>query len=115
MQIPSSLAESLTGYIKRSVAASAQAAKAINQLDELLESGFKGREVEFVTQMIEELNEIEYDTDQMQIDVRQQLFNLEADLQPIDVMFLYRIIEKIGIVADCAEQAGHRLQMLAAG
>lgn len=114
MQIPPSLADLFVAFLKRSVDASAQAKKAISELDELLESGFRGKEVTVVDHMIKELNRIEYDTDQIQIQIRQALFDIEKSLAPVDVMFLYKIFEWIGFVADCAQQTGSRLQMLLA-
>jgi predicted phosphate transport protein (TIGR00153 family) len=91
-----------------------QALKAMNELDELLETGFGGREAALVGSMVEELEQIERDTDLMQIDVRRALFKLEKDLPPVDVMFLYQIIEWIGDVADRAERVGNRLEQLLA-
>jgi len=64
--------------------------------------------------MINELDAIEHDTDQLQISLRSTLFALEARLAPIDVMFLYRIIEEVGALADRAQQVGSRLQLLMA-
>lgn len=112
MEIPAPLVERFKQYVSRSVDAAKQAHKAINELDELLESGFRGREVEFVNEMVQELNTIEHDTDELQVELRQALFSIEQDLQPVDVMFLYRIIEYVGLLADSAQQAGNRLRML---
>lgn len=114
MEIPPSLAGLFENFLKRSVDASTQAKKAISELDELLESGFRGREVTIVDEIIKELNRIEYDTDQLQIEIRQALFDIEKTLAPVDVMFLYKIFEWIGFVADCAQQTGSRLQILLA-
>lgn len=114
MIIPESLSEDFCSYLARSVEATAQAKKVINELDELLESGFRGKEVDFIETMIQEINKIEYDTDKIQINVRQSLFDLEKSLAPIDVIFLYQIIEKVGLLADCAQQVGSRLRMLTA-
>ncbi|MDN3684262.1 TIGR00153 family protein [Vibrio sinaloensis] len=66
------------------------AKKVINELDELLETGFKGREVTLVAEMIHQLDVIEDDTDAMQIQLRQQLMEIEQGMNPIDVMFLYK-------------------------
>lgn len=93
---------------------SGQALKAMNELDELLETGFGGREVTLVENMVEELEIIERDTDRIQVEVRRTLFKLEKDLPPVDVMFLYQIIEWIGDVADRAERVGNRLEQLLA-
>lgn len=114
MAIPPSLQPLMRAFVQRTVDASAQALKAMNELDELLETGFGGREALLVESMVTELEQIERDTDMMQIDVRRTLFKLEKDLPPVDVMFLYQIIEWIGDVADRAERVGNRLEQLLA-
>lgn len=114
MCIPPSLQPLMLAYVQRTVDASAQALKAMNELDELLETGFGGREVTLVENMVEELEIIERDTDRIQVEVRRTLFKLEKDLPPVDVMFLYQIIEWIGDVADRAERVGNRLEQLLA-
>ncbi len=67
-----------------------------------------------VETLIEELGVIEQDTDRLQIEVRRSLFKLEKDLPPVDVMFLYQIIDWIGDVADRAQRVGNRLEQLLA-
>lgn len=114
MAIPQALQPLMRNYVQRSVDASAQALKAMNELDELLETGFAGREAVLVETLIEELGVIEQDTDRLQIDVRRQLFKLEKELPPVDVMFLYQIIDWIGDVADRAQRVGNRLEQLLA-
>jgi predicted phosphate transport protein (TIGR00153 family) len=90
------------------------AKEAINELDDLLEAGFRGREVDLVAKMISELDVLEEDTDELQIQVRRQLFAIELELNPIDVMFLYKIIEWVGDLADLAERVGSRLELMLA-
>lgn len=114
MKIPQLISVAFEQYLQRSLDAVAQANKAINELDQLLESGFRGREVAVVEKMILELDEIESDSDTLQIDLRQSLFEIEKTLEPIDVMFLYKVIEWVGSLADSAEQTGSCLQMLLA-
>lgn len=114
MAIPEALQPLMLTYVSRCVDASTQALKAMNELDELLAAGFGGREATLVQQMVEELEEIEHDTDRLQIEVRRALFRLEKDMPPVDVMFLYRIIDWIGDVADRAERVGNRLEQLLA-
>ena len=66
-------------------------------MDQLLETGFKGRELKLVNTMIQELDSIEDDTDQMQIQLRKMLLGIESRYNPIDVMFLYKVIEWVGV------------------
>ncbi len=114
MGIPQGLQPLMLTYVQRSVDASAQALKAMNELDDLLEAGFGGREAILVEGMIEVLDDIENDTDRLQVEVRRLLFSQEKELPPIDVMFLYKIIDWVGDVADRAQRVGNRLEQLLA-
>jgi predicted phosphate transport protein (TIGR00153 family) len=114
MSFPAEIAPLMLDFVKRCVDASAQAQTAINELDELVETGFRGREVQLVESMITRLDEIEGDTDKMQVAVRGKLFEMEKDLPPVDVMFLYRVIEWIGDLADLAQRVGSRLEIMLA-
>jgi predicted phosphate transport protein (TIGR00153 family) len=114
MLIPESVSQLMLLYVQRTVDASAQALKAMNELDELLESGFSGREATLVEAMVAELDDIEHETDNLQIEVRRALFKVEKELPPVDVMFLYQIINWIGEVADRAQRVGYRLEQLLA-
>ncbi len=114
MTIPEPMHKLFLESGKRSIAASAQALKVIQELDELVETGFRGVEVERVQTMIEHLNDIESETDAIQVKLRDILFGLEDDLRPTDVMFTYRLIEGVGKVADLAQRVGSRLQLLLA-
>ena len=86
--------------------------KTIRELDELYEAGFKGKETEVIGKLIDELDEIENETDDLQVNIRQELQALEKQLDPIDVMFLYRVIELLGDIADRAQSVGRRLEIL---
>ncbi len=99
-------------YVQRCLDAANQASRVINELDELLETGFKGREVTLVAEMINQLDVIEDDTDTLQIQLRQQLMSIEDQYSPVDVMFLYKILEWIGGIADQAQRVGSRLEIM---
>ncbi len=114
MSIPEALNRRLMKYVKRSVDASLQAQEVVNEFDGLLESGFRGREVRLVTETIEAMNIIENDTDVLQVEIRTMLFEIEKDLPPVDVIFLYQIIQWVGDAADLAQRVGSRLQLMLA-
>lgn len=114
LTIPETLQSQFIAYVARSVDAAEKAADAINELDDLLETGFRGREVELVSNMINQLEAIEDDTDLMQISLRKDLLAIEKDLYAVDVMFLYQIIDWVGDLADLAECVGSRLEILLA-
>lgn len=114
MVIPESIQKDFLAYVTRCVDATKQASEAINEFDELLETGFRGREVTLVEKMLVELDVIEQDTDDMQIKIRRELRAVESELNPIDAMFLYKIIEWVGGLADIAERVGSRLELMLA-
>ena len=114
MALPTELVPAMTEYLNGAVETSAQACKAISQIEELVETGFSGREIRMVEELIEELDRLERANDEQQIHIRAALFKLEHKLPPVDVIFLYTIIEWIGDLADRAQKVGGRLQLLLA-
>lgn len=114
MGFPDTISDLLIEFVKRCIEASKQAQVAINELDELVGTGFAGKEVKLVESMIKTLDEIEADTDKIQIRVRAELFKKEKELPPIDVMFMYRVIDWIGDLGDISQRVGSRLELMLA-
>ena len=112
--IPEEMQESFLKYVQRSLDSIHQAHRVIEEMDQLLETGFKGRELKLVNTMIQELDSIEDDTDQMQIQLRKMLLGIESRYNPIDVMFLYKVIEWVGVLADQAQRVGSRIELMLA-
>jgi len=114
MRLPEAMNAPFLAYTQRCVDTVRKALDSINELDELVETGFRGLEVELVEKMLVELGDIESETDTMQVALRQTLFELENDLGPVDVIFTYRLIDWVGNVADNAERVGSRLSLMLA-
>ncbi len=88
---------------RRCVDACNQMARIMEQLDELLETGFRGPESERVIEMIDELNKIETDTDQKGTEVLRIIFDHEDDLGSVSVIIWLMLVHWIGDLADYAE------------
>lgn len=114
MVVPPPLVDGMLAFVSRCHDAALQAQRTVNELDELFETGFRGAEVRLVSSMIDELDRIESDTDTLQVELRAEMFKLEKALPPVDVIFLYKIIEWIGELGDLAQRVGSRLQLLLA-
>jgi len=112
MQIPESIADKFIDFVDRNIDAAKQARKSVRELDELFTAGFRGAEVELVAALIEELDRIETDTDNKQAELRAALFRIEDTLKPVDAVFMYKVIELLGEIADMAERVGRRLELL---
>lgn len=113
MHLPPALAGPVTALVVRSAAACEQGARIINELDELVETGFGDREVARVEEMISELNRIETETDVLQDTAVRTLFSLEAELG-IETVYLHQTILWVADLADYAERVGNRLRLLIA-
>lgn len=113
MTIPEAFRDTFVGLTRRVVDTCSQAEKVVNELDELLETGFGEREVARVEEMISELNRLESDTDRLAETTLRSLFAVEDELG-IGTLFWYRLIHWVADMADHAEKVGNRLRLLIA-
>ena len=114
LQVPANLYEQFIEFVERCVDAAKKAKQSVNELDELYTTGFRGAEVKIVENLIAKLDKIETETDGMQNNLQAHVFSMENDLPPVEVMFLYKLIDMTGDVADQAERIGRRLELLLA-
>ncbi|EKE87505.1 TIGR00153 family protein [Idiomarina xiamenensis] len=114
LQLPETLVTDFDAYLNRCIDAASKARETISEFDDLLETGFRGRERELVNNMIAELDAIEQDTDQLQVQLRRKVRKLEHEMPPLDAMFLYRIIDWVGDLADLSERVGNRFELMLA-
>ena len=96
LSLPEGVKSEFQSYLVCNIEAVQEANGLISELDELLEAGFVGAEVQVVEGMIHQIDRIESHSDQRQIHLRHELYGLESTLSPIDAMFTYQIIDLIG-------------------
>ena len=113
MRAPEALGESLVKLAKASIVTCEKASQVINELDELVETGFGPRESARVDDMIRELGELESRSDELEKDAKRILFGIEDELG-VATYFWYCMIEWIADLADYAEKVGNRLRLLIA-
>ena len=109
MEFPAELGPLIHQFVEKSVETASLAMNALDELDELFVTGFSGREIDLISNMITKLNVAEHETDEIQQEVQNLLYKIEKELHPVDVMFLYRIIDWIGDIADNAQSVGNRM------
>jgi len=114
MSIPDFLRTPLLNLTSRCFDTVEHAHQVIEELDELLALGFRGKEVDRVDEMLKELNSVEDETDELGIALARTLFDHEDELHPVSVMMWSQIIEWIGDLADYAEKVGDHLRLLIA-
>jgi predicted phosphate transport protein (TIGR00153 family) len=114
MELPDFMQEPMFALARRCVEVCDMSANIIEELDELLAMGFRGREANKVEEMVTELNRLEDETDELGIELSRRLFQHEDDMKPVSVMMWYQLIQWVGDLADYAEKVGDRLRLLIA-
>ncbi len=114
MEIPAAISEDFVNFVASSLQVAHHAQSAINELDELLESGFKGKEITIITEILDQLDSKEGLADDAERAIRAKLLAIEEDIPAIKAMFLYKIIDKIGDLSNRAQRVGSRMQLFMA-
>lgn len=114
MELPEFMQEPMFALTHRCVDVCEKSAKIIEELDELLAMGFRGREASRVEEMVSELNKLEDETDQLGLELSRRLFQHEDEIKPVSVMMWYQLIQWVGDLADYAEKVGDRLRLMIA-
>jgi len=114
LRLPPALRDDLLAFVQRVVDATTMCRQAVDGLDELLESGFRGRDADRVLGVAEQIDAIETETDRQGMGLVRVLFDHEDEVGLLSVVFWYEAIRTLGRVADEAENVGDRLRLLLA-
>ena len=114
MEFPDFMQEPMLALTQRCVDVCEMSAQIIEELDELLAMGFRGREASRVEEMVTALNKLEDETDELGIELTRRLFQHEDEIKPVSVMMWYQLIQWVGDLADYAEKVGDRLRLMIA-
>ena len=111
---PATIQPTLLKFVASAISVAEEARTIIDELDDLLQTGFSGAELTIIEKLINKLDDLEHVSDGLEITIRNDLMQIEGDLPPIDVMFMYRVIELIGNLADSAQKAGDHVHIIVA-
>lgn len=114
LEIPPVFRDQLLPYVQRTLDAVHQCQEVIGLLDELLETGFRGRQVDQVEEKVEKLSAIESETDDQGMALTRLLYENEEGMSPGTFVLWYELFHRIGDIADYAEDVGDRLRLLVA-
>jgi len=109
MTVPEELKALLDELLEGTMEIAAAAREMIEKLDELLEVGFAGRELDKVSLMIAGVRRSEHNIDDIICRIKKELFSIEKNLDPVSVMFWYQIIDMLGLISDQSENLADRL------
>lgn len=109
MVIPEEIKNLLDELLEGIMEISGATKEMIEQLDELLEVGFTGREIDKVTTMIAGVRRSEHNIDDIMHRIYKQLFSLEKDLDPVSIILWYQIITLLGRISNQSENLADRI------
>ncbi len=113
MRLPTVMVEPVRSLAHSVVAACEQGQRIVDELDELVETGFGESEMRRVDEMIRELNRLESETDRQLDLAARKLFAIEDELG-VATIFWHQVLRQIARLADLAERVGNRLHLLMA-
>ena len=99
-------------WLSAVVSASELAQGAVMELDEVFEVGFAQREIDVVYAKLKEINRQEISARKLEAKLRGTLFKLERSLEPLEAVFIYKLVDRISDIARAVERIGTRLLIL---
>ncbi len=109
MVVPDTIKSHLDELLEGTMEIVSNTLEMIEELDDLLDVGFGGREMEKVSHMIAGVRRSEHNIDNMLHRARRALFSIEQELDPVSVIYWYKIIELVGNLSDQSENIADRI------
>ncbi len=112
--LPDALAAILREHVDGCVAVVTQSTKIVDELDNLVSSTFAGPDALRVTEMMDELDRMEHEADKVGDRLAKAFFEHEDQFKPAAIFLWMKIFNKIGDLANYAEQMTARLRLFMA-
>ncbi len=110
--VPPSWREPLLAYVDKCVATFRAAAEVMGSLDDLVEVGLAGPEAEEVLAKINAIGLLEWEADKAQFEMLHTMFQMEADLNPVDLFWWSKIFRELGDIANYSEKTTDRIRVM---
>lgn len=110
MKLPDWLADDFNAFLNKNLEAFQGVRAIINQLDELLETGFGGDEAERVLRMVEEVAHTEHEVDLIQRQMLKSLFANEGELTTGDFFLWTKLFKQVGDLSNLSERLANRVR-----
>ena len=113
LAFPARLSDDIKQFMDIIMDVSRTVAKIIGATRELSRSAFGTRQTNAILDFVSQVEAGKRRSDDLQAVLRAKLRECEAELPPIDAIFLYQLLAGIGDIADNAEKVAHRAQIIA--
>lgn len=86
----------------------------VENLRDLVDTGFGSREREETKELVKKVHQLEYESDQARYDFARAIYDMEDELDPMDVYHLLKIADWVDNIADSAENAADMIRAMLA-
>ena len=112
LKLPEKLIEPTFVYLDKIEEVCQRASAIGDYLPTLVEGDMVGAEAEEALSMVAAVEKAEWESDRLQYSLSQQLFALEDEIKPADLLLWFRIFGELGQLANHAEKTGDRLRRM---
>lgn len=110
MTMPDWLADDFQAFLEKNLVSYEGAREIINELDELLESGFGGGEAEKVLRMVEQVARTEHEVDLLQRQLLKSLFANEESLSKGEFFLWTKLFKQVSDISNLSERLANRVR-----
>jgi predicted phosphate transport protein (TIGR00153 family) len=111
--IPEDIKENFQAVMKKAMETVETLWKALDMFRFMLESSFGGRTRQDIKKEIHKIHHLEHESDLIEKKISKQLFN-SKDLDPLSVIHILKVVDRMGCIADHAENATDRIRTMLA-
>lgn len=112
--VPEELKPLLREFIERVMAVVSNAAELVGTMDELMNAGFAGKTAELALAKADEVGRLEHEADKLQDRCAKALFRAEDSMSPVSIFMWTKVLNKIGSIANHAENIGDQFRLFVA-
>ena len=112
--VPESMRERLDEFVRRVMATLDTTSELVGTLERLERSGFGGPAAEDALALVEELGRREHEADKLQDQCAKSLFAAEDTMSPVALFMWTKVLNKLGDMANHAENVGDQFRLLVA-
>jgi len=114
LRVPDTMPELLEDYVTRVMETVGAAEDLVGTLDKLVKGSFSGAAADEATSLIDELGRREHEADKSQDQCAKALFRAEDELAPVAIFMWTKVLNKIGDMANHAENVGDQFRLFIA-
>ncbi|NOY89615.1 MAG: TIGR00153 family protein [Deltaproteobacteria bacterium] len=115
LEVPDDCETLLVLFVERVMATVETATRLVETTDTLIKSGFGGRAADQVRALIDEVGRREHEADKLQDQCAKVIFKAEQELSPVAVFMWMKLLNKLGDIANHAENVGDQYRLFIAG